>query len=71
MWKEEGKGVSFFFQNFFFIVDWLGKGGQGFFNIYMLKMDGRGKGLIFLQIHYGGGGGGGLVGSIHFQNKRH
>jgi hypothetical protein len=28
MWKEEGKGVSFFF-NSFFIVEWLG--GSGFF----------------------------------------
>jgi hypothetical protein len=30
MWKEEGKGMIFNFF-FFFIVEWLGTGGQGFF----------------------------------------
>ncbi len=29
MWKEEGKGMIFFFN--FFIVEWLGIGGQWFF----------------------------------------
>jgi hypothetical protein len=41
MWKEEGKGVSFFL-NSFFIVEWLG--GSGFFLKNMLKRDGRGRG---------------------------
>ncbi len=44
MWKEEGKGVSFFL-NFFFIVEWLG--GSGFFLKNMLKGDGRGRGVFF------------------------
>jgi len=47
MWKEEGKRVNFFFQFFFSIVEWLGRGGQGY--IYMLKGDGRGKGVSFFR----------------------
>ncbi len=40
MWKEEGKGMIFLLF-IFFIVEWLGTGGQGFFFINMLKGDGR------------------------------
>jgi hypothetical protein len=39
---------------------------MGFFT-YMLKGDGRGRGVIFFYKFIMGG----LVGSIHFQNKRH
>jgi hypothetical protein len=46
MWKEEGKGVSFFL-NSFFIVEWLG--GSGFLFKNMLKGDGRGRGVFFLK----------------------
>ncbi len=46
MWKEEGKRVSFF-SIFFSIVEWLGRGGQGYIYIYMLKGDGRGRGFLF------------------------
>jgi len=35
MWKEGGKRVNFFFQFFFSIVEWLGRGGQGFIYIYI------------------------------------
>ncbi len=31
MWKEEGKRMILFFLIYFFIVEWLGTGGQGFF----------------------------------------
>ncbi len=32
MWKEEGKRVSFFFFNFFFfIIEWLGRAVRVFF----------------------------------------
>jgi hypothetical protein len=32
------------------------EGSHGFFFFNMLNGDGRGRGLIFLQIHYGGFG---------------
>jgi len=52
MWKEEGKGVNFFLKRFF-IVEWLGRGGQGFFLFFnMLKGDGRGRELIFLNLFF-------------------
>jgi hypothetical protein len=47
MCKEEGKRVSFFRKTFFFIIEWLGKGGQGFFKKYMLKGGREGEGVDF------------------------
>jgi hypothetical protein len=55
MWKEEGKWVRFFFNFFFFIIEWLRKG----------------KGLIFFYKFIMGEGGGGVVENNHFQNSRH
>jgi hypothetical protein len=49
-----GRGLVFFV-NFFFIIEWLGKGAMVFFFFDMLKGDGRGRGMIFLR-----------VGLIHF-----
>jgi hypothetical protein len=31
MWKEEAKGIIFYLFIYFFIVEWLRTGGQGFF----------------------------------------
>jgi hypothetical protein len=50
MWKEEGKGMIFFFKFCFFIVEWLGtRGSRGFF-FNMLKGDGR---EIFFYVEKG------------------
>jgi hypothetical protein len=53
--RRRGRGL-FYFLNVFFIVEWLRRGGQGFFSSDLLKGDGRGRGLSFLNIHYGWGG---------------
>jgi hypothetical protein len=47
MWKEEGKGMIFFFSFFFFIVKWLGTRGnmKGFFFLYV---EGGWEGVFFL-----------------------
>jgi hypothetical protein len=66
MCKEERKGICFFLKPFFFIVEWLGRGGRGFFSFDMLKGDGRGRGLIFLyKFNMDGGGEGFKVGLIN------
>jgi hypothetical protein len=44
--------LMFFFEFFFFIVEWVG--GLGFFFKNMLKGDGRGRGFIlFLNLFLG------------------
>ncbi len=48
--EGRGEGGYFFSLNYFFIVEWLRRGWQGFFLIYMLKGDGRGRGLIFFIV---------------------
>jgi hypothetical protein len=64
MWTEEGKRMIFFFKFCFFIVEWLGTGGnmKGFFFLYVeggwegvffLCSKGMRGGFFFLQIHRG------------------
>jgi hypothetical protein len=54
--RRRGGGlISFKF--FFFIVEWLGKGGGCSFSFDLLKGDGRGRGLTsFYKFIEGGGG---------------
>ncbi len=44
--RRRGRGLLFFI-NFFFILEWLGRGVKVFFSFDMLKGDGRGTRLIF------------------------
>ncbi len=57
MWKEQGKGVSFFF---FSIIEWLGKGVRVFFLLICRRAMGGGGGrFIFYKFIIGFRVGGG------------
>jgi hypothetical protein len=44
--RRRGKGVSFFRQTFFSLLNGQGRGCQGFFFRYVEGGDGRGRGFI-------------------------
>jgi len=57
MWKEQGKGVSFIFKTFFFIIEWVGRGVRVIFLLICRRGMGGGRDRIFLTSSLWEGGG--------------
>ncbi len=67
---KEGGGVKFFFNFFFSLLSGYEGGGQGFFYFIYVEGGWEGEGVDFFY-KFIMGGGEDLVGSSHFQNKKH